>query len=450
MMDGTLNSWKTGDGRLFNQEAEEAFVGSFFLDGGLMQECTVNPNQLYTYKMRRIFSVIQRLYEKGKPVDVISVTEEAGPQELENIGGISFITDLAVSVPTTANFHFYQDTVKAYFQKRQTIAIAGKIRDKVFYEDIHDVLIDGIKQLKQIEDMQGDEDVGEIRDGLVDLYTDCGKDLGEVTGVPSGFKKLDRLTGGFQESDLVVIGARPSMGKTAFALNIALNAANQDVTAVFSLEMSKKQLLKRAASCIGNISSVKMRNPKHYFNQEDWNQLNFAMGVLASLNMRIFDKAGMDISYIWSKVRQLRKEVGGGKRILVVVDYLQLIGGNVRQNQNRQAEISEISRSLKQMARETNVVIIALSQLSRGVESRHDKRPMLSDLRESGQIEQDADVIAFLYREEYYGKKKEEGALDLGMDQLNGQLVEVIVAKQRNGPIGTVELGFLMEVGRFG
>ncbi|WP_316572721.1 replicative DNA helicase [Neobacillus sp. YIM B06451] len=448
-MDGVLNSCKTGDGRLFNEEAEEAFVGSFFLDGGLVQECTVKPDQLYTYKMRRIFAVILLLAEKGKPVDVISVAEEAGPQELENLGGISFITDLAVSVPTTANFIFYQNTVKAYHQKRKTIEIAGKIRDKAFYLDIHDVLSDGIKQLKQIEDMQGDEDAGEIREGLVDLYTDCGKDLGEIIGVPSGFKKLDRLTGGFQESDLVVIGARPSMGKTAFALNIALNAANEDVTAVFSLEMSKKQLLKRAASCIGNISSVKMRNPKHYFGQEDWNQLNFAMGVLSKLNMRIFDKAGMDISYIWSKVRQLRKEVGEERRILVVVDYLQLIGGNNRQ-QNRQAEISEISRSLKQMARETNAIVIALSQLSRGVESRHDKRPMLSDLRESGQIEQDADVIAFLYREGYYGKKKEEGSLDLGLDQQKGQLVEVIVAKQRNGPIGTVELGFLMEVGRFG
>ncbi|WP_409274842.1 replicative DNA helicase [Neobacillus sp. SCS-31] len=297
--------------------------------------------------------------------------------------------------------------------------------------------------------MQGDEDAGEIREGLVDLYTYCGKDLGEITGVPSGFKKLDRLTGGFQESDLVVIGARPSMGKTAFALNIALNAANEDVTAVFSLEMSKKQLLKRAASCIGNIGSVKMRNPKHYFGQEDWNQLNFAMGVLSKLNMRIFDKAGMDISYIWSKVRQLRKEVGEGRRILVVVDYLQLIGGNNRQ-QNRQSEISEISRSLKQMARETNAIVIALSQLSRGIESRHDKRPMLSDLRESGQIEQDADVIAFLYREEYYGKKQGEISLDTGREERAGQLVEVIVAKQRNGPIGTVELGFMMEVGRFG
>lgn len=450
-MAGMVNHLKTGDGRLFNQEAEEAFVGSFFLDGGLMQECAVQPEQLYTYKMKSLFAVMLRLYEKGKPIDVVSVVEEAGVQEIAQLGGISFITDLAVSVPTTANFHFYQDTVKAYHQKRKTIEIAGKIRDKAFYEDIHDVLSDGINQLRQIEDMQGDDEAGEIQGGLIDLYTDCGNDLGEITGIPSGFKKLDRLTGGFQESDLVVIGARPSMGKTAFALNIALNAANEDVTAVFSLEMSKKQLLKRAASCIGSIGSVKMRNPKNYFEQEDWNQLNFAMGVMAKLNIRIFDKAGMDISYIWAKVRQLRKEVGDGKRLLVVVDYLQLINGNGRQQQNRQAEISEISRSLKQMARETNAVIIALSQLSRGVESRHDKRPMLSDLRESGQIEQDADVIAFLYREEYYGKKKEEeGAVDSRLEEQKGQVVEVIVAKQRNGPIGTVELGFLMEVGRFG
>ncbi|RHW43471.1 replicative DNA helicase [Neobacillus notoginsengisoli] len=432
------------DGRLFNQEAEEAFVGAFFLDGALMQECSVQPEQLYNYRLRRLFAVLQRLHEKGKPIGIISVAEEAGIKELESLGGISYITDIAVSVPTTANFHFYQNTVKAYNQKRRTIEITGKIRDKALEEDIQDVLSDGINQLRQIEDMHGDEDAGEIQAGLVDLYIDCGKDLGEITGIPSGFQRLDKLTGGFQESDLVVIGARQSMGKTAFALNIALNAGKQDVTAVFSHEMSKKQLLKRAASCIGSISSVKMRNPKRYFDDEDWDNFSYAMGTLCKRNIRIFDNAGMDISYIWSKVRQLRKEIGEEKRLLVVVDYLQLIAGSPKHQQNRQAEISEISRLLKQMARETNAVVIALSQLSRGVESRQDKRPMLSDLRESGQIEQDADVIAFLYREEYYGKKQEEAT------SLGGQIIEVIVAKQRNGPIGTVELGFLMEVGRFG
>ncbi|CEG26349.1 DnaB-like helicase C-terminal domain-containing protein [Bacillus sp. B-jedd] len=236
------------------------------------------------------------------------------------------------------------------------------------------------------------------------MYIDCGKDQGEITGIPSGFQKLDMLTGGFQESDLVVVGARPIMEKTAFALNIAFNASNQDVIAVFSLEMSKKQLLKRAASCIGRICRIKMRNPNRCFEDEDWNRFNFAMGVLSKLNMRIFDIAGMDIS-----VRQLRKEYGEGRRMLVVVDYLQLIAGAGRYHQNRQAEISEISRSLKQMARESIVVVIALSQLSHGVESRQDKGPILSDLRDRGQIEQDADVIAFLYQEEYYGKGRGKG-----------------------------------------
>ncbi|WP_231505623.1 replicative DNA helicase [Bacillus sp. EB01] len=404
-------SYKEGDGRLVNYEAEEAFVGSFFLDGTLMQECTVQPIQLYTYKLRSLFSVICRLYEKGKPIDIITVAEEAGIQELESLGGIGYLTDIAISVPTTENFQFYQNTVMEYHQKRKTIEIAGKIRDRARDGDIKDVLNEGIKQLRLIEEVQGTDDAGDIRTGLVDLYIDCEKDIGEITGVPSGFYKLDKLTGGFQESDLVVVGARPSMGKTAFALNIALNAAKEDVTAIFSLEMPKRQLLRRAASSIGNISSIKMRNPKQTFNQEEWNNFQYAISILSRLNMRIFDQAGMDISYIWTKVRQLRKEFGEEKRILVVIDYLQLITGNPRHQANRQAEVSEISRLLKQMARETNAVVIALSQLSRGVENRQDKRPMLSDLRESGQIEQDADVIAFLYREGYYEKKEEERAM---------------------------------------
>ncbi|WP_423798174.1 replicative DNA helicase [Neobacillus sp. SAB-20_R2A] len=264
-------------------------------------------------------------------------------------------------------------------------------------------------------------------------------DQGEMVGIPSGFYDLDRLTGGFQASDLVIIGARPSMGKTAFALSLALQAAEEDVSLIFSLEeMSKKQLIKRMTGCTGRIDSIKMRNPQQSFQDEDWEQFANGIGKLSHLNLHIFDRAGMDVAYIRSKVRKARRTYGEQRRMLVVIDYLQLLEGDRKNYQNRQAEISEISRALKTMARELNVTVIALSQLSRGVETRHDKHPILSDLRESGQIEQDADLIAFLYRDDYYSS-----------DSSKKNRMEIILAKHRNGPTGTIELGFNKEYGAF-
>jgi replicative DNA helicase len=422
----------------YNQEAEAALVGAFFLEPELVTECTIRPDQLYFPRLRLLYSAIRSLNEKGKPIDVIAIVEELGPQGVEGIGGISYITELAGSVPTTANFKFYQQTVLEYAQKRKTIQIAGKIMEQAKEKDITKTLSEAIADLMAIEQEQTDDDMGEIRDSLVHLYLECEKDQGEIVGIPSGFYHLDRLTGGFQESDLVIIGARPSMGKTAFALNIALNASKEDVSLIFSFEMSKNQLLKRLAGLTGKIDSLRMKNPKREFQGEDWQHFTGAIGIMTNANLRIFDRAGMDVAYIWSKVRKIRREYNGQKRILVVIDYLQLIEGDQKYKQFRQAEISEISRRLKTMARELNVVVIALSQLSRGVESRQDKRPLLSDLRESGQIEQDADLIAFLYRDDYYEK-----------DSPQKDKLEVILAKHRNGPTGTVELGFHKNYGQF-
>ncbi|MCP3740422.1 replicative DNA helicase [Rossellomorea sp. BNER] len=388
--------------------------------------------------LQNLLSVIMRLDEKGKPIDVISVLEEVGEQNIQSVGGISYITEFVGRVPTTENFHFYQNIVKEYHQKRNLIGIADKIIANAHEGDFAKTVNEGIHHLIEIEDGQTDEELGEIKNTLVEFYQDCEQDLGDIQGIPSGFTALDRLTGGFQESDFIVVGARPSVGKTAFALNIALNSSEHDIGLVFSLEMSKKQLLKRAASCIGNITSTKMRNPRKYFEEDDWSHLSFALGKVSKSNLHIFDKAGMDIHYIWSKLRKVRRMYGEKKRMLVVIDYLQLIIGDPKHKQNRQAEISEISRTLKTMARELNIVVIALSQLSRGVESRQDKRPLLSDLRESGQIEQDADVIAFLYRDDYY---------DQNSNQKN--IIEIIMAKQRNGPIGTIQLAFRKEYGKF-
>ncbi|MFZ7942782.1 replicative DNA helicase [Neobacillus sp. 19] len=422
----------------FNQEAEEALVGAFFLEEDLVKECTIRPEQLYSWKLKQIYSAIRRLDEKGKPIDMISVMEELGISNLQMVGGISYITQLAGSVPTTANFHFYENLVREYAQKRKTIQIAGKIMEQAQASDISKTLSEGIHELMAVEEDEADEDNGDITPSLVDLFADCEKDLGEIVGIPSGFAHLDRLTGGFQESDLVIIGARPSMGKTAFALNLALHAAFQDVSVVFSLEMGKKQLLKRMAGFTGYIDSLKMKNPMKEFQEDDWQHFTDSIATLSKANFHIFDRAGMDVPFIWSKLRKIRREYDREKRILVVIDYLQLIAGDPKYKQNRLAEISELSRALKTMARELNVVVIALSQLSRGVESRQDKRPILSDLRESGQIEQDADLIAFLYRDDYYTN-----------DSPLKDRMEVILAKHRNGPTGTVELGFNKQFGRF-
>ncbi|MDQ0221347.1 replicative DNA helicase [Peribacillus cavernae] len=423
---------------LFNQEAEEAVIGSLFLEEDLIKDCTLIPEHFYLARLKRILWAMKRLDEQGKPIDVISVVEQIGTQNLEKIGGISYLTDLAGSVPSTANFNFYQDTVLEYSQKRKAIEIAGRMIEEAKTEEIGSTIHKGIQQLMAIEQNGMDGDSGSILPCLTDIYYDCEMEIGDITGIPSGFNKLDQLTGGFQESDFIVIGARPSVGKTAFALHIAVHAAEEHISLIFSLEMAKKQLLKRAASSLGHISTQNLRNPRKYFDDLHWAKLADAMGKLSLATLHIYDRAAIDISYIWSQVRKMRKTYGEGKKILVVIDYLQLIVGDPKHNQNRQAEISAISRDIKHMARELNVTVIALSQLSRGVESRQNKRPMLSDLRESGQIEQDADLIAFLYRDDYYDRDSEEK-----------NIIEVILAKQRNGPIGTVDLHFHKEFGVF-
>ncbi|WP_066303968.1 replicative DNA helicase [Bacillus sp. FJAT-29814] len=422
----------------YNQEAEEAFVGSFFLDGDLVKECNVRPEQLHLPHLRLIYAGIRSLVETGKPVDLVTILNEIGVERIRTSGGMCYISQLAGSVPSIAHFRSYEKLVKEYDKKRKMIAVGQKIIDEATSEDIDKTLRDGIHELMTIEEEQTDDDTGEITSSLVELFVECEQEQGEMVGIPSGFHNLDRLTGGFQASDLVIIGARPSMGKTAFALNLVLQAAENDVSLVFSLEMSKKQLVKRMTGCTGRIDSLKMRNPQQSFGDEEWEQFANGIGRLSNLQLHIFDRAGMDVAYIRSKVRKARKEYGENRRLLVVIDYLQLLEGDRKNYQNRQAEISEISRALKTMARELNVTVIALSQLSRGVESRHDKHPILSDLRESGQIEQDADLIAFLYRDDYYHS-----------DSPKKNRMEIILAKHRNGPTGTIELGFNKQYGAF-
>jgi replicative DNA helicase len=282
------------------------------------------------------------------------------------------------------------------------------------------------------------EDEGSIKNDLVELYIEFETPKGDITGIPTGFTELDQMTAGLQKQDLIIIAARPSVGKTAFCLNIAEGVAkqNQYAVGIFSLEMGRKQLLKRMISSNGRIYSQNVRRSK-IVGDNEWTKLSCAMGEIGNMNLKIFDKPGIRVNEIWSKVRKMKREFEG-KDILIIIDYLQLITGNEKHRGNRTQEISEISRMLKHMARELDVCVIALSQLSRAVEQRQDKRPMMSDIRESGQIEQDADVIGFLYRDDYYDKESE-----------NKNIIEIIIGKQRNGPTGTVQLAFLKEYGLF-
>jgi replicative DNA helicase len=425
---------------LYSLKAEQAVVGAIYLEEDLIKECTILPEHLYSGRLRKLFSVMKELSAKGKPIDIISIIEEIGIENLETVGGASYITDLAYHVPTTANFRYYENTVIEYYQKRTTLQVANQIIEETTSGDISEAIRKGVTGLMAIEGgAASEDDRGDINDTLVEMYRLTEMDESELVGVTSGFKELDALLKeGLKPSNFIVIGARPSVGKTAFALNLALSTAKQDVSIIFSLEMSKLQLLKRGAGAIGEINSFKMFCPKSDFEDSDWSKYTAAMGDLSSMNLRIFDRVGVNLSYIWSRVRNVKREFGEEKKILVVIDYLQLINGDPKHKANRYAEISEISRGLKHMARELNVVVVALSQLSRSVESRQDKRPMLSDLRESGQIEQDADVIALLYRDDYYDRSSKDK-----------NTIEVIVGKNRNGPIGTVKLEFRKEFGKF-
>ena len=278
----------------------------------------------------------------------------------------------------------------------------------------------------------------DLKDALVGLYEELHQDTKENTGIETGYISLNKMTCGLQEGDFIVLGARPSMGKTAFALNVGLHAAKSGVAVgLFSLEMSSKQLLKRMASCVGEVSGGRLKNPKHRFAMEDWEKVSKAFAEIGELPLEIYDNAGVTVQDIWMQTRKLKRK-HGDKKLLVIVDYLQLITGDPKHKGNRFQEISEISRKLKLLARDLNVCVVALSQLSRSVESRQDKRPLLSDLRETGQIEQDADVIMLMYREDYYDK-----------ETMQKEMTEIHVAKHRNGPVGSFKLRFLKEFGRF-
>jgi replicative DNA helicase len=426
-----------------NIEAEQAVLGAIFLDSAaltLASEVLV-PEDFYRASHQKIFHAMLKVADKGEPVDLVTVTAElADAKMLEEVGGVSYLSELANSVPTAANVEYYARIVEEKSILRRLIRTATSIAQEGYTreDEVDDLLNEAEKKIMEVSQRKNTGAFQNIKDILVQTYDNIEmlhNRKGEVTGIPTGFIELDRMTAGFQRSDLIIVAARPSVGKTAFALNIAQNVAtktNENV-AIFSLEMSAQQLVMRMLCAEGNINAQNLRTGK--LTPEDWGKLTMAMGSLSNAGIYIDDTPGIRVSEIRAKCRRLKQESGLG---MVLIDYLQLIQGSGRSRENRQQEVSEISRSLKALARELEVPVIALSQLSRSVEQRQDKRPMMSDIRESGSIEQDADIVAFLYRDDYYDKDSE-----------NKNIIEIIIAKQRNGPVGTVQLAFIKEYNKF-
>ncbi|GIO07827.1 replicative DNA helicase [Brevibacillus reuszeri] len=425
-----------------NKEAEQSVLGAVFLSKEALTTAIeiLRPEDFYKTAHQRIFQTMVDLYEKGEPVDLVTVTADLSDHKLlEEVGGVTYITEIASSVPTAANIEYYAKIVEEKSLLRRLIHTATKIANDGYSreDDVTEIVADAEKYIMEIGQNRNSGGFQAIRDVLLETYErieTLSQRRGDITGIPTGYTDLDKMTAGFQRSDLIILAARPSVGKTAFALNVAQNVAARagETVAIFSLEMGATQLVQRMICAEGNLDASRMRSGA--LEEDDWQKLTMAIGTLAKAPIYIDDTPGVTVQDIRAKCRRLQAERGLG---MILIDYLQLIHGRGK-GDNRQQEVSEISRTLKGIARELNVPVIALSQLSRGVEQRQDKRPMMSDIRESGSIEQDADIVAFLYRDDYYDKETE-----------NKNVIEVIIAKQRNGPTGTVELAFLKEFNKF-
>lgn len=425
-----------------NLEAEQSVLGAIFLSKHAMETAIelLTAENFYAKNHQLIFSVMSELYETDKPIDLVTVTAELQDRkQLDEAGGVVYLTDLASSVPTAANVRFYAEIVADKALRRLAIESNTKAISLAYESEktIEELLAEQEKIAMTLGDnRRNSSDFITIRSAIMDTYDEIERlslHQAEITGIPSGYPDLDKMTGGFQRSDLIILAARPSVGKTAIALNIAQNIGIKtgETVGIFSLEMNTSQLVKRMICAEGNIEASKLRTGG--FDGDDWEKLTNAIGNLTKANIFIDDSPGQTVQEIRRKAKELKQKYGLG---LILIDYLQLIHSPTKGN--RQEQVSEISRMLKAIARELGVPVIALSQLSRSVEQRQDKRPMLSDIRESGSIEQDADLVAFLYRDDYYDKES---------DCKN--VVEVIIAKHRNGPTGTVELAFLKEYNKF-
>ncbi len=424
-------------------EAEQAIIGSMLTDKDAVISSieVLKEEDFYREDHRAIYSAILNLYNRAEPIDIITVKAELETMgKFEQVGGLDYLAELPDKVPTTANALKYIKIVEEKSVLRNLIKTANEIIELGYdpTEDVEDIMEDAEKKIFNIMQNKNQKGYTPIKDVLVDSFTQLEELYNRkqhITGVPTGFTELDYKTAGFHGSDLILIAARPAMGKSAFALNIATNAAikaNVPV-AIFSLEMSKEQMVNRILCSEAMVDSNKVRTGK--LEEDDWTKLAGSIGPLSEAEIYIDDTPGISVMEIRAKCRKLKLEKNIG---MVVIDYLQLVQGSNKRNGSREQEISEISRSLKILAKEIGVPVIALSQLSRAVEQRPDHRPMLSDLRESGAIEQDADIVMFLYRDDYYNQDSEKK-----------DIAEVILAKHRGGSTGTVDLLWLGSYTKF-
>lgn len=426
-----------------DEDAEQAVLGSMLTDNDAVMAAVevLKEDAFYREDNKIIYQAILNLYSKSEPIDIITLKDELESMgKFEQVGGFEYLASLPDKVPTTANVQKYIKIVEEKSVLRNLIKTANEIIELGYNptKDVEDIMDGAEKKIFDIMQSKNTKSYTPIKDVLVESFTNLEKLYNQkqhVTGVPTQFYDLDDKTAGLHGSELILVAARPAMGKTAFALNIATNAAlraNVPV-AIFSLEMSKDQLVNRMLCSEAMVDSNKVRTGK--LDEEDWTKLAEAIGPLSEAGVYIDDTPGISVMEIRTKCRKLKMEKNIG---LVVIDYLQLISGSNKRNGSREQEISEISRSLKVLAKELNVPVIALSQLSRAVEQRDDHRPMLSDLRESGAIEQDADIVMFLYRDDYYNKESAEK-----------DIAEVIIAKQRGGSTGTVKLYWMGNYTKF-
>ncbi len=429
-------------------EAESSVLGGLLLDNAAWDRVgdLLTEHDFYRYEHRMIYAAIGFLINGSKPADVITVFEQLQNQgKAEEVGGLGYLNSLAQYVPSAGNIRRYAEIVRERSILRKLVTASDEISTNAFNpkgRPVAAILDEAEQKIFNIGEegartKQGFQSMDTLVVDLLDRVQEMADNPNDVTGVPTGFYDLDRMTAGFQAGDLIVLAARPSMGKTALAINIAEHVAlNEGLpVAVFSMEMGAAQLAVRIVGSIGRIDQSHLRTGK--LTDEEWPRLTEAIEKLRTISLHIDESAGLTSSELRANARRLSRQCG--KLGLIVVDYLQLMSGSSSDGENRATELGEISRGLKMLARELQCPVIALSQLNRSVEQRPDKRPMMSDLRESGAIEQDADIIMFIYRDEYYTKDacKEPG------------VAEVIIAKQRNGPTGVVKLAFMNKITKF-
>ncbi|QMU08748.1 replicative DNA helicase [Levilactobacillus suantsaii] len=441
-----------------NLEAEKAVLGAIFLSTDALVDAleVLTPEDFYRREHQIIFQAMVDLNDRDEAIDVVTITDLlTAKNELDDVGGVSYIAELASSVPTAANATYYAKIVQNKAVLRRLIQTATNIATTGYQQDgnVTEILDNAERDIMNVAEMRSQSGFRQIREVLSKSFEDINelsKKGDAITGLSTGYAELDKMTTGLHDDELMILAARPAVGKTAFALNIAQNVGTRTdkTVAIFSLEMSAESLVNRMLCAEGSIDANHLRTGQ--LTEDEWNNLVMAMGSLSKASIYIDDTAGNKITEIRAKCRRLAKEKQNLG--LIVIDYLQLIEGT--NHESRQQEVSDISRQLKKLAKELHVPVIALSQLSRGVEQRQDKRPVLSDIRESGSIEQDADIVSFLYRDDYYEREGDDadgGGDSDPRDDENQDVgeVEVIIEKNRSGPRGTVKLLFVKSFNKF-